>query len=77
MSGQTPGTVPTVWFHIFRSSDIASGSASAKLKISATLCVISTPKSPKSGGRIRISGIKKITFLEEDVIVAYKPIPVD
>ena len=63
--------------HIFLSSDAAMGTASIKESTSAQACVISTPNSPKNLGRIRIRGIKKIPFREEDVMEAFSPFPMD
>ena len=49
----------------------------ASVSMSATICVISTPRSPKIAGSMSIAGMKKIPFLAEEVTEALKPRPID
>ena len=52
------------------------GIAKNKESESAMAWVISTPVSPKSPGRIRISGIKKSPLLAAEVMEDFKPCPI-
>lgn len=60
-----------------RNSDKANGIEIKRVQISATACVISTPVRPNKRGRMRIAGIKQIPFLEEAVMDAFTPFPID
>ena len=53
------------------------GNEIASVNTSAAVCVISTPKSPKIFGRSRISGIKQMPFLADEVMDAFTPFPID
>ena len=63
--------------HIFRNSETASGMETDTDRTSATACAASTPWRPKSRGRTRISGMKKIPLRAEAVTEAFTPFPID